>query len=467
MISYLENNKRTDALMASKSAGLYGPDEEDDDEEEESHLIKKTGAINVVTIAGTLVNNDSWVNRYLGRTGYPEIRQALIQSAMDPEVEQILLDIKSGGGHVSGVTDTADLIKMIDTKVKPVKVFCDGMMGSAAYWIGSGAREIHIGQVAEVGSIGVLQVVMEQTKMLEMEGLKAHVIKSGELKAVGHPYESLTPAGRAELQSQVDYVGSLFTQAVAEGRGVTYPVANEKMGGGRIFIGQQAVDAGLADSVTTFDAVMSKITQEIDIKKSSSQYGGNFQKGSLMKNALTEQQVAALALAGGLQAGPAADAEAAKAAELAEAAKAAEAAKKAEDEAAAKAAETKPEPVELVTFLKTSLAESQASVMDLTIKLKDATALTEKAGATHAAMRAIAEASVSQLKIALGGTAGAPKELADDALLAEHASLRAQFESKFKAGGVAAVSSSAAPDKESVVDDPVRQARIAATRPAK
>lgn len=460
-LAYQEGEKQISTLMTSKLADQYNDDE--DNQDDPSRLLNKTGNVAVVTIAGTLVNSDSWMNEYMGRTGYPEIRQAMIQAASDPDVGTILLDFKSGGGQAAGVSDAADLIKMIDQKVKPVHAFCDSTMGSAAYWLGSGARSISIGRVAEVGSIGVLQIHKEMSKALEMEGVKVTVVKSGEFKALGNAYEPLTAKMEAEIQSQVDYVSSLFTQTVAENRGVTYPEADKKMGQGKVFIGQQAVDVGLADSLTTFDSVMSKLQGEIDIKKDAHQYGGNFQKGSAMKHALTDQQLAVMAVTGNLALAegvkPTAPAEDKKEA-------AAPAQDKPEEVPETKAEAAKPEQSDLVSFLKTSLAEAQASVVDLTVQLRDVKASADKSAENHSAMRAIAEASVSQLKIALGLGATGMAGATDSALLAEHATLRAQFESKFKAGGVAAVSSSDSADSTKVSEaaDPIRQARLASTR---
>ena len=114
------------------------------------------------------------------------------------------------------------------------------------------------------------------------------------------------------------------------------------------------------------------------------------------------------------------------------------------------------------------MAEAQAGNTDLTIQLRDLKAASELMTASHAALRQIAEASVDRLKVALGGASGGASALTDTSLLAEHATLRAQFESKFKAGGVAAVSSSGSSDQESVAAvDSVRQARLASTRFAK
>jgi len=421
-------------------------------------LFAQSGNVGVITIAGSLVNSDSWMNAFMGRTSYGEIRDALVHAASDPNVGAILLDINSGGGAVSGVSDTADLIKKIDKEIKPVHTFSDSQMASAAYWLGSSARSVDVGKVAEAGSIGIITVHREMSKAMEMDGIKATVIKAGEHKGNGNPYTPLTEAAREEIQGQLDHLYGIFMGSVAENRGLSYPVADSKMGQGRVFIGTQAVDAGLADSVTTFDAVLSRVTGEIDARKKVPQYGANISKEYSMRATLTPQTIAAMA-----ESGTPIPVDAAVLPTV-------EASTETLPEpvvAAAEPAPVKAESPELVAFLKTSLAEAQATNLDLTVQLRDAKAQAEAMTATHAAMRSIAAASVDRLKVSLGGTPGGADALSDTALLAEHATLRAQFESKFKAGGVAAVSSTAQPDVKSEVVDPVRQARLASTRFAK
>lgn len=462
LASYLMSMKKADHLVQPKA------DMTTNDTPRAPRLLSQVGDVGVISISGSLTNTDSWINEFIGATGYPEIRDALVHAVNDVGVKAIVLDINSGGGAVSGVSDTADLIKKIDTQVKPVHAFSDGVIASAAYWLGSSARSLDIGKVTEAGSIGVLTVHKEYSQALKNEGINATVLRAGEFKALGNPYEALGDKAKAEIQGQLDQMYGMFVQHVADARGVTYPVADQKMGQGRVFLGQSAVDVGLADSISSFDAVVSKVQAGIDSKKSSPQYGANFSKGPAMKVALTEQQIALMAEGGVLS--PVAEAVAAVAAQAIEAAAPAAEVVEPTAEAApvAEAApEAKTESPELVAFLKSSLAEAQASVMDLTIQLRDAKAAGEAIESSHAAMRSIAVASVDRLKVALGGSAGGADALSDEALLAEHASLRAQFEGKFKAGGVAAVSTAATPDPKSDAVDPVRAARLASTRLAK
>lgn len=430
-------------------------------EEPVPRLFSQSGDVGVISIYGPLVNNASSWNKYDGITGYAEIRDALVYAASDASVKGIVLDINSGGGAVSGVSDTADLISKIDRSIKPVHTFSDGNLASAAYWLGSSARTVDIGKVTEAGSLGVLTVHSEQSKMLSEMGVNITVLRAGEYKALGNPFEPLSDKARVEIQGQLDAMYTMFLTHVAAARGVSYPVADKKMGQGRIFMGAAAVEVGLADSISSFDAVVSKVQGAIDSAKKNSQYGANLTNGAVVKTALTEQQVAALAEAG--IATPAKTAE--QPATEKSVADAATALKAVADKAAAEA--TVAPATDLNAFLKTSLAEAQAANLDLTIKLRDQTTASAADKMSHIAFRNIAVASVDRLKVALGGSAGGADALSDNSLLAEHASLRAQFESKFKAGGVAAVSTTDTADKGTDVTDSVRQARLASTRIAK
>lgn len=454
------------AVMAK--ADVYSPQAQ---EPRAPRLFSKQGDIGVITIAGSLNNSDSWMNAYLNMTGYPEIRDAMIYAAGQEGVKSIALDIKSGGGAVSGVSDTADLISMIDARVKPVYAYSDGMIASAAYWIGAAARTLDIGKTTEAGSIGVLVVHQEQSKMLADMGITVNVIRSGKFKALGNSAEPLSDLAKETIQAQVDQLNGMFVAHVAQARGKTAAIVEAQMGQGRMFIGQDAVDIGLVDAVSNFDAFMSKVQGGIDSQKNLSKYGANSAKGITLKNALTEQQIAAMA-AGAIGA-PAATVVLTPeqtAAAVAEAAASAEAAAAAASEAAtaaaaaAEAAKAVANP-DVVTLLQTQLATAQAQVLSLSIELQGAKTQGEANSAAAEKMRPIVRASVGNLRVALGGTAAGVEALADEGLMAEHANLAAQFTTKFKAGGVAAVSSTAAAeDAVDEVGEAQRQARLSAVR---
>lgn len=224
-------------------------------EEERSYLLTQDEGVGIVSIRGSLTNRDSWMNEFMGMTSYPEIRRALTQAATDPSITHILLDIDSGGGAVAGVADVTNLLQQVSA-VKPVYAFTDGTMASAAYWIGSTAERVFASRTAMLGSIGVIATHMEMSRRLEKEGIGVNVVRAGEHKALLNRFEPATPKALAGLQAQLDQVYDVFIEHVAEARGTTVAIADKQMGQGREFVGEAAVNAGLADAITTFDKVV-------------------------------------------------------------------------------------------------------------------------------------------------------------------------------------------------------------------
>ena len=441
-------------------------------------LLQMSGDVAVIRIAGPLNNSDSWWNEYMGATGYPEIRAAVIHAAGDPAVKAIVLDIASGGGAVSGCADCGELISAVDSKIKPVTSFSDSAIMSAAYWLGVSARKVTISKTAEAGSIGVLMIHQEMTRAMDKAGVTPTVIRSGKYKALGNPYEALSATAKEELQASVDHSAEIFTQHVADRRGVTLAVADSKMGQGRIFPGEKALEAGLVDAIGNFDSVVSKAqatkTKEkigggIAFANAASQYVAN-SEGHPLKPALTEQQIAALAEGGA--AGPAVELtpeqvlEAAAAQAVVDAAAAEAVSLAAATQAALAAAAALPGTDAIVVFLQGQLATANASIVDLTVASRDLKASNDAMAVTHGAMRAVTVGSVDRMRVALGHPAGAADGMSDTELLAAQDTLREQFQAKFKAGGVAAVSVVAAADSKGpgAVAEAQRQARLQAVR---
>lgn len=440
--AYIESvAKLMDSDVFTKRADYMDPSE---DPKDCPDLYQLQGEIGVVTIKGALTNTDSWMNAFIGVTSYSQIREAMIYAANDPAAKAIVLDIGSGGGAVAGMSDTADLIATIDTRVKPVYSFTDSLMASAAYSLGVSARSISIGKMAEAGSVGVLIVHREVSKMMADSGITTTVIRSGKWKALGNSAEPLSELAHETLQAQVDKLSGLFVEHVAACRKKSVAQVEASMGGGRVFIGSDAVDVGLVDAIASFDAFMSAVATGIDKSNDRSQYGANSLKGhQQVKTALTEQQIveATAAPAATVPAVPAAAPEAAA-----------------------------PAPnADVVALLQTQLATAQAQVLQLSVDMASVKTAKDAAEASAEKLRPVVRAAVGVLRVALGGAAAGVEALTDDNLMAEHANLSVQFNAKFPAGGVAAVSSSAVAGSadSDATSDPLRAARLAATRNSK
>lgn len=216
--------------------------------------------IAVITIDGIITKRRSLFGFFFGASSSLYIKQAYQAANNDPAVKAILLAIDSPGGTVDGAQELAGYI--YDNKKKPVYAYSDGILASAAYWIGAAADKIYISSgTVEVGSIGVVATHIDQSKFDEMMGDKYTEITAGKYKRIASVHAPLTEEGQSYLQGQVDTLYAVMIEDIARLRGRTVDQVLA-MADGKIFIGQQAVDVGLVDGVATIEATVEKLKGE-------------------------------------------------------------------------------------------------------------------------------------------------------------------------------------------------------------
>lgn len=215
----------------------------------------------VIPVAGVLSKKANLFTQVSGMSSTEIIGRDIRQAAADSAVSGIVLSIDSPGGTVDGTQTLADIVAEARTE-KPVVSIVDGAMCSAAYWIGSAAQEVLISSTTDqVGSIGVVFSHKDVSGAEAMQGVKTTEISAGKYKRVASQYAPLSEAGRASMQETADYLYSLFVGAVAKARGVSEETVLNDMADGRVFIGQQAIDAGLVDGVSTLDGAIARVKQ--------------------------------------------------------------------------------------------------------------------------------------------------------------------------------------------------------------
>lgn len=211
----------------------------------------------ILPIEGVIAKRANLFSQISGGVSTELVGRDFKSALADPAVHSIILAIDSPGGTVDGTISLADLVA---TSTKPVVTLASGTMASAAYWIGSAASSAYITDATTiVGSIGVVATHTDVSKAQAARGVKTTEIAAGKYKRIASSYEPLTKEGRQTIQDQVDYTYALFVDAVAKQRGVSTDKVLSDMADGRIFIGQQAIDAGLVDGVSTLDALVQQL----------------------------------------------------------------------------------------------------------------------------------------------------------------------------------------------------------------
>lgn len=225
--------------------------------EQEAYIVQDGVAL--IGIDGVVAKKMNLFTRISGGASTQMLVSSIDKARNDPSVKSALLVIDSPGGTVDGTSDAADAVRRFRDE-KPIVALADGLMASAAYWIGSAATAVYAANsTTAIGSIGVVASHVDMSEYEKKIGVKTTEIYAGKYKRIASDRAPLSDEGRATIQEHVDYLYSIFVEAVAQNRGVSVEAVLENMADGRIFVGQRAVDAGLVDGVSTMSALMAQL----------------------------------------------------------------------------------------------------------------------------------------------------------------------------------------------------------------
>ena len=219
---------------------------------------RTSGAVAVVPIYGTILGREWEFTEasHGGTTSAEGLTRTLRALDADPGVGSILLDIDSPGGSVANLPETAAVIAAL---AKPVVAHVNTMAASAAYWLASQADEIVASPSAELGSIGVYTMHIDEREALAAEGVSVEIIRAGDHKVAANPFEELTAEARADIQQGVDEFHAMFLTAVGAGRGVSRSKVRSEFGDGRMFRAAESVQRGMADRIATYDDTVARL----------------------------------------------------------------------------------------------------------------------------------------------------------------------------------------------------------------
>lgn len=167
----------------------------------------------------------------------------------------VVMCIDSPGGTVSGLFETVRQLRVMSEGAGiPLIAYVNEMAASAAYALACACDEIYLPPSAIAGSIGVISTMADQTAADEERGLRFVTLSSGKRKSDGHPHVAISDEAIDAEQGRVDKFARQFYRMVEKARGM----AVSEVAGleAAIFVGSDAVAAGLADGVMTWDAVI-------------------------------------------------------------------------------------------------------------------------------------------------------------------------------------------------------------------
>lgn len=207
---------------------------------------RMVGNVAVVPVRGPLMQHMGWCASY-------EAIRACVTEALSLNPDAVLLDVESPGGLVAGCFETAIGIRAAcEAAGVPLHAYVNGQATSAAYALVSVAERITVPSTGVVGSIGVLEGIVDETARDSAMGIRYTLIGSGARKTDTQSHTPLTEAAVQAMQARVDGMAQVFFEHVSVFRPQLSVEALAAMEAAMVF-GQQAVTAGLADALGTFD----------------------------------------------------------------------------------------------------------------------------------------------------------------------------------------------------------------------
>lgn len=206
----------------------------------------------VVEVRGPLLHHAGW-----WFDSYEGVR-ARVAEAFAARPKAVVMVLDSPGGLVNGCFETVLALREMSAEAKiPLYAYVDGMALSGAYALACACERIYLPETGMVGSVGVIDTRVDAREQAKMWGVSYAFVTSGARKTDGNSMVPLTDDELKATQERVEQLAVVFFEHVARARGLSVDAVRALEAG--VLPGARAVEAQLADEVTTFDQLLASI----------------------------------------------------------------------------------------------------------------------------------------------------------------------------------------------------------------
>jgi len=224
-----------------------------------------TEKIALVVARGTIVDGKAKPGTIGGESTSALLREA----RLDDKVKAVVLRIDSGGGSAFASEQIAQEIRQLKAAGKPVIASMGAVAASGGYWIAAPADEIYAAPTTITGSIGIFALFHTGEKAFNTLGLNVDGVGTTELAGFsnGLPFfKGLQPAAGQVLQQSIEHGYDQFLTHVASSRKLE-KAAVDKVGQGRVWTGQKALEFGLVDKLGGLDEAIAAAAEKASLKQ--------------------------------------------------------------------------------------------------------------------------------------------------------------------------------------------------------
>ncbi|MBN1764446.1 MAG: signal peptide peptidase SppA [Sedimentisphaerales bacterium] len=206
--------------------------------------------IAIVDVDGMMTNQQQAGLFSTGENPVSLFVEKLDKAQDDDDVRAVVLRINSPGGTVAASDCMYHRLREFKEKTdKPVVACMLDVAASGGYYLACGSDYIMATPGTVTGSIGTILQTISFKGTMDIIGMDALAIKSGQLKDIGSPLKK-REAGEIELlEGIIMQFYEQFLEVVLQGRVNLKEDKLRELADGRVFTASQALEEGLIDQI--------------------------------------------------------------------------------------------------------------------------------------------------------------------------------------------------------------------------
>lgn len=213
-------------------------------------FVRKDPVVTVIRLSGAIAAGNRGTLNDAARAG------ALEKAFRRGKPAAVALVINSpGGSPAQSSLIGARIRRLADETEVPVFAFVEDVAASGGYWIAAAADEIYVDPTSIVGSIGVISAGFGFHELMARQGIERRVHTAGKDKSMLDPFRPERDEDVVRLKSLQAQLHETFIDHVKTRRGAKLSDDGDLFTG-EVWIGQRAVDVGLADGIGHLVPVM-------------------------------------------------------------------------------------------------------------------------------------------------------------------------------------------------------------------
>ena len=232
----------------------------------EENLESSNNVVYVIPLEGDIVESETEVFAGEENINVAETLEKLNIAKENNKIKAVVLRINSPGGSALTSDIIAEKIKELASE-KPVYVSMSSVAASGGYYISANADKIFVDRNTITGSIGVVSILLDFSKLITDNGVNIEKISEGEYSDL-YSSDTFTEKKYNKIYNSNLKVYDDFLNVVSKAR----KIDKEKLktiAEGRIWTGEEAVKIGLADEIGGLNEAIYGIAEDNDMDEYS------------------------------------------------------------------------------------------------------------------------------------------------------------------------------------------------------